>query len=40
MGFAAVDYAIVAVYLAGVTLAGIWIAGRQFERTKDSRIFL
>ncbi len=29
MGFAAVDYAIVAAYLAGVTLAGIWIAGRQ-----------
>ena len=29
MGFAAVDYAIVAAYLVGVTLAGIWIAGRQ-----------
>jgi SSS family transporter len=29
MGFAAVDYAIVAVYLVGVTLAGVWIAGRQ-----------
>ena len=29
MGFAAVDYVIVAVYLVGVTLAGVWIAGRQ-----------
>lgn len=29
MGFAAIDYAIVAAYLVGVTLAGIWIAGRQ-----------
>jgi solute:Na+ symporter, SSS family len=29
MGFAAIDYAIVAVYLVGGTLAGIWIAGRQ-----------
>jgi solute:Na+ symporter, SSS family len=29
MGFAAVDYAIVAAYLVGVTLAGVWIAGRQ-----------
>jgi SSS family transporter len=29
MGFAAVDYAIVAVYLAGVTVAGVLIAGRQ-----------
>src|SRR5258706_12530269 len=29
MGFAAVDYAIVASYLVGVTLAGVWIAGRQ-----------
>jgi len=29
MGFATVDYAIIAVYLVGVTLAGIWIAGRQ-----------
>src|SRR3989304_9224144 len=29
MGFAPIDYAIVAVYLIGVTLAGVWIAGRQ-----------
>ncbi|MDP2955518.1 MAG: sodium:solute symporter [Longimicrobiales bacterium] len=29
MGFAPIDYAIVAVYLVGVTLAGVWIAGRQ-----------
>jgi solute:Na+ symporter, SSS family len=29
MGFAAVDYAIVIAYLVGVTLAGVWIAGRQ-----------
>jgi SSS family transporter len=29
MGFAAIDYAIVVVYLVGVTLAGILIAGRQ-----------
>ena len=33
MGFSPVDYAIVAVYLAGVTVAGILIAGAQ----KDSR---
>jgi SSS family solute:Na+ symporter len=35
-GFAAVDYAIVAAYLVGVTLAGIWIAGRQ----RSSRDYL
>jgi SSS family solute:Na+ symporter len=29
MGFAAIDYVIVAVYLAGVTVAGVLIAGRQ-----------
>jgi solute:Na+ symporter, SSS family len=29
MGFAPLDYAIVAVYLVGVTLAGVLIAGRQ-----------
>ena len=29
MGFAAIDYAIVIAYLVGVTLAGVWIAGRQ-----------
>jgi solute:Na+ symporter, SSS family len=29
MGFTAIDYAIVAAYLVGVTLAGVWIAGRQ-----------
>ena len=29
MGFAVVDYIIVAVYLVGVTLAGVVIAGRQ-----------
>ena len=29
VGFAFVDYAIVVVYLVGVTVAGIWIAGRQ-----------
>ena len=33
MGFSPLDYAIVIVYLAGVTVAGIFIAGRQ----KDSR---
>ena len=29
MGFSTIDYAIVAVYLVGVTLIGIWIAGKQ-----------
>jgi hypothetical protein len=29
MSFAAVDYAIVAAYLVGVTVTGVWIAGRQ-----------
>ena len=29
MGFAPLDYAIVLVYLVGVTVAGIWISGRQ-----------
>ena len=33
MGFSPIDYAIVIVYLAGVTVAGVLIAGRQ----KDSR---
>jgi solute:Na+ symporter, SSS family len=33
MGFSPLDYAIVVVYLAGVTVAGVLIAGRQ----KDSR---
>jgi SSS family transporter len=33
MGFSALDYAIVIVYLAGVTVAGVLIAGRQ----RDSR---
>jgi SSS family solute:Na+ symporter len=31
MGFSAVDYAIVIIYLAGVTVAGILIAGRQSD---------
>ena len=34
MGFSILDYAIVAVYLVGGTLGGIWIAGRQ-KNTKD-----
>ncbi len=29
VGFAAIDYAIVAVYLLGVTVIGTWIAGKQ-----------
>ncbi|MCX6551553.1 MAG: sodium:solute symporter [Acidobacteria bacterium] len=29
MGFSLIDYAIVAVYLLGVTIVGIWIAGKQ-----------
>ena len=29
MGFSALDYAIVAIYLVGVTVAGVLIAGRQ-----------
>lgn len=34
MGFSFVDYAIVAVYLIGVTVIGIWIAGKQ-RTSKD-----
>jgi Na+/proline symporter len=33
VGFSPIDYAVVTVYLAGVTVAGVLIAGRQ----KDSR---
>lgn len=29
MGFALIDYLIIAFYLAGVTVAGVWLAGRQ-----------
>lgn len=29
MGFSGLDYAIVAIYLIGVTIAGTWIAGKQ-----------
>ena len=34
MGFSGLDYAIVGVYLIGVTVIGTWIAGKQ-ESTRD-----